>query len=710
MEKFQGVIQQAGFELEYDNDHLHTDQFPEGGVGEQTMAESEAIVRSLQQQHLTRTKRQPTVVELEDPTRGQPNHPRNSRSVPDFGRGSQQSGESHGNLASVPYSGERPDPYAMPNTANIGGTQTGSATQNQTEDVVFPEADQAAIQEFIRRMTAMEELAISKDSHQLKGDSFRIWRHSTREKKATDFHRRKLLARVTSQFASRQHDDYTADALHREILARRSKETLEAWRAEARLRPTERQVSRKHDYNLTQHCMGSIRSLVRLPGHAEAVHEKALKRKGFDTWGEELRVLAIKEKIDYRLLMSSVYRWIQATREKVLMRQLDQRRLRRAMHTMITHYRAQQDRLRAAEATFAARKNAHRIISSFVAMSSKLDQQRRHEQMADQFYHPKIEYENLLLWQDRLSDIQRMSLRADDAREYFLYVKSLKIWKTRTKESKEQRLNQAYKQIRRRGKIRIVRAGLDAWRSESGRLQMLGGIGQDFSSRRDHRLLRKQFVRWRNRTSQVAEMEHQAVAHFDARQLRQSFPSLLATSQAITLLGQRADEFLSIHTADNASRQLRKLNTKAFELRRRQQDADAMANRHQKSHFRSMLRLWARKAAPGKEADDAAALDNPDEEAERIMDESDLPDIEDDETALPAGPNTQKKRTPIPEYLHTPSNRAARVRKLATTTAASTTPASAPSSFAARLLAGGISLTPKPRGVPLSRLNESMMG
>ena len=703
MEKFKIVIQQAGFELEYVNDDLHIDQLAELGVGEQTMAESEAIVRNLQQQHANRLKQQPAAADLEDLTQERSFRPRNSRSVPDFGRGSQLSGDSQSNLAAMPYSVQRPDPYSMPQMNNIVATQMGTVTDNQTEDVVFPEADQAAIQEFMRRMTSLEDLAISKDSHQLKADSFRIWRISAREKKAADFHRRKLLARVTSQFASRQHDDYTADALYRETIAKRSKETLEAWRAEARLRPAEQRVSYQHNLKLAQESIGKFRTLVRLPGHAEAVREKALKRKGFDGWGENLRVRAMEQKIDYRLMINSIYRWTIATRASILRRQNDQRQLRRAMNALVTHHRAQQDRLRAAEVRFAVSTKGRRIIGALLAMSSKLDQQRRHEQMADQFYHPKIEFENLLLWKDRLKDIQKLNLRADDAREYFLSVKFLRIWKARTKEIKEQRLNQAYKQVRRKGKIRIVRAGLETWCSEYKRIQTLGRMGEDFVSQREHRLLRKQFVRWRNKTSQVGGLESRAGAHFETKLLVRSLPSLVAKSQATKTLGQRADEFYAINIADNASRQLRKLKGKAFELRRRQQDADAMRDRHEKSHYRSMLRLWARKST-GK-APHPNSLDNPEDEADRIMDESLLPDIEEDESALP-GPNTHKKRTPVPEYLHTPSNRAARVRKLATAT--STTPASAPSSFAARLLAGGISMTPK--GKPPTRLNESMMG
>ena len=699
MEKFKGMIQQAGFELEYTNENLHIDQ-----VGEQTLAESEAIVRSLQEQHVVPIKQQPALAELEDGTQEKSHRPRNSRSVPDFGRGSQQSGSSRGYLASMPYSGGRPDPYAMPYANNIdGGLQHArSATDNETEDVIFPDADQGAIQEFVRRMTAMEELAVSKDSHQLKSDSFRIWRNSAREKKAVDFHRRKLLARATSQLAGRHEDDYKADALYREILAKRSKQTLETWRAEARLRPVEQRVSYRHDIRLAQKCVGNLRTLVRLPGHAEAVRETALKRKGFDAWGEELRVKAVKEKIDDRLMAHAFYWWTMATRESVLKRQLDQRLARKAIATLITHHRRQQDRFEAAERNFAAKEKVRCFVGAFVAMSSKLDQQRRQEQMADNFYHPKIEFENLLLWKDRLSDVQRLDLRATDAREYFLCIKFLKLWQTRAKESKEQRLNASYKQIRRRGKMRIVQAGLDVWRSESKRVQMLNSIGQDSISQRHHRLLRKHFFKWRNKTSQLGDMDRQAAAYFDSRLVRQSFPLLLSRARELKGLEQKADEFYAIHTSENASRQLRKLKTKAFELRRRQEDADAMKDRHEKSHYRSMLRLWARKAA-GKDAD-FPALDNADEEADRIMDDSILPDIEDDEAA-PPGPNTHKKRTPIPEYLHTPSNRAARVRALAT----STTPATAPPSFAARLLAGGISMTPS-GPPPSTRLNESTMG
>ena len=699
MERFKGVIQQSGFELEYTNENLHIDQ-----VGEGTLLETEAIVKSGQQQHVLPVRQLPDVAELEDATQDQPLRPKNSRSVPDFGRGSQQSGGSKGHLAAMPYTGERPDPYSMhyANSAVGDPQNTESITDNQTEDVVFPDADQAVIQEFVRRMAAMEELAVAKDSHQLNADSFRIWRDSTREKKARDFYRRKLLTRATSQFTRVYEDDYKADALYRESVAKRSKQTLEAWRAEARLRPIEQRVSYRHDIRLAQKCVGDLRTLERLPGHADAVRETALKRKGFDAWGEELRFKAIKDKIDDRLILSALYWWTLATRESLIKRQFDQRWSRRALATLLDRYRTQQDRLRAADSAVAANKKACRIIGVFVAMSSKLEQQRRQEQMADNFYHPKIEFENLLLWKDRLSAVQRLDLKANDAREYFLSVKFLRIWQLRAKESKEQRLNQAYKQIRRQGKIRIVRAGMDVWRSELTRLRMLDGRRQDSINQREHRLLRKHFVRWRNKTLQVGEMEQQAAAHFEVRLLGQSVPSILEKGRGLRGLQQRADDFYAIHTSDKASRQLRKLKTKAFQLRRREQDADAMKNRHEKSHYKSMLRLWARKAA-GKDAD-FSGVENPDEEADRIMDESVLPDIEEEETALP-GPNTHKKRTPIPEYLHTPSNRAARVRALAT----STTPATAPPSFAARLLAGGISMTP--RGPPPgSRLNESTMG
>lgn len=699
MEKFKGVIQEAGFELEYTDENLHIDQ-----VGKRTLLETEATLKSGQQQHAVPVRHQPVVAELEDATQDHSLKPRNSRSMPDFGHRSQHSGESREHLAAIPYPGVRLDPYSMPYTNN-SRQNTESVTDNQTEDVALPDADQAAIQEFVRRMAAMENLAVSKDSYQLKADSFRIWRDSTREKKAADFYRRKLLARATSQFAGLRQDDYRADALCRKSLAKRSKQTLEAWRAEARLRPVEQRVSYRHDIRLAQKCVGDLRTLVRLPGTADVVHETALKRKGFDNWNEELRVKAIKETKDDRLMLNAFYWWTLATRESVLRRQLEQRRSRRALAALVDTYRLRQARLRAAENVVATNKKARRIIGALVAISSKLDQQRRQEQMADNFYHPKIEFENLLLWKDRSNNVQRLNLRADDAREYFLSVRFLEIWKIRAKERKEQRLNQAYKQIRRRGKIRIARAATDVWRSQSNRLRMLDGIGQDSISQRNHRLMRNHFVRWRNKTSQLGEMERQAAAHFEIRLLGQSVPSILEKAHELRGLEQRAADFYAIHTSDNASRHLRKLKTKAFELRRRDQDADAMKDRHEKSHYRSMLRLWARKAA-GKEMD-VSGLENPEEEAERIMDESVLPDIEEDETTLPA-PNTHKKRTPIPEYLHTPSNRAARVRALAT----STTPATAPPSFAARLLAGGISMTPRgpPPAPPASRLNESTMG
>ena len=336
--------------------------------------------------------------------------------------------------------------------------------------------------------------------------------------------------------------------------------------------------------------------------------------------------------------------------------------------------------------------------------------------MAIAFYMPKVQQDTLVTWRNRHTEVQKIEAWAKDARFYFVMMKVLKQWRIATAEAKKQRTNEAYKKVRRQVKMNIARKVLSQWRSRVDRINAIEEQNTRMLQGKDNDLFRNIVSYWRDRTVQVQQALLDATARHDGQLLGQSLNAWIDASRQARNLDIRADQFYRIRLSDLCSVNLRRISMKAFGIKRRQQDADAMRERHYNKHVRNIFRHWA---AQTREVTYQALMQEPSPSVEQELtdagyatasgtaSQNDPPghvggrlgatqraedwtafdaDMLDNEDWLPPlDEPPQAASTPVatPGYLNTPSKRAARAKAMAQL---STTPKTTP--FAARLRAG----------------------
>lgn len=281
--------------------------------------------------------------------------------------------------------------------------------------------------------------------------------------------------------------------------------------------------------------------------------------------------------------------------------------------------------------------------------------------------------------------------------------------------------------------MNLARNVLGKWRNRVDEIKILEKGCEKSHRSKDTDLLRDMIFYWRRRNVQRQHAMTDASARFDDRLLTQSFHAWIDSSRQAINLQIRADQFYHIHLSEICSTKLRRLSMKAFGIKRRQQDADAMRERHWSKHVRNILRHWATQSRDSTYQTLLQGSSEPTDAGYGTASQDDPPGIGTGGTIGPSGPDAAQRAQdwmafgadllgnddwlppsdghhppqamstpmPTPAYLNTPSKRAARAKALAKMSTTPATPLT--TSFAARLRAG-MAGTPVPgHGVPSAR-------
>jgi protein SFI1 len=287
--------------------------------------------------------------------------------------------------------------------------------------------------------------------------------------------------------------------------------------------------------------------------------------------------------------------------------------------------------------------------------------------------------------------------------------------------------------VRRQIKMNLARKVLVKWRNRVDEIKVLEERCEKSRRSNDTDLLHGLISDWQRQNVQRQHAMTDASARFDDRLLTHSLHAWIDASRQAIHLQIRADQFYHIHLSELCSTKLRRLSMKAFGIKRRQQDADAMRERHWSKHVRNILRHWATQSKDSTYQALLQGSSEPTDAGYGTASQDDPPSIGTGGTMGPGGPGAihhaqdwtafdadlldnddwlppsderdppQATSTPMPTpaYLNTPSKRATRAKALAKMSTTPATPLTTP--FAARLRAG-MARTPVPgAGVPLAR-------
>ena len=426
----------------------------------------------------------------------------------------------------------------------------------------------------------------------------------------------------------------------------------------------------------------------------------------------------MQARTDNRILAQAMYKWVIAQRA-ILMTRIRQERERRATFSkLLAGFRKHRDLLQTQEAQVQSQRSARLARSTLECWKLQMNLATERSQMAVEFYTPKIQQDMLTAWRDRHEQVQKLEKWTKDAGFYFTTMKMLKRWRDAAAEAKKRRTNEAYKKVRRQIKMNLARNALLRWRSRVDEIKAMNSQCEGARRSKDNTLLRSLLAHWQDQSQQRQQTMSNASTRYDDRLMAHSLHTWIDASRQTINLQIRADQFYHIHLSELCSAKLRRLSMKAFGIKRRQSDADAMRERHWSKHVRNILKHWA---IQSKEANYQALVQGSSEptDAGYGTASQDDPPFTGPSTIAPGGgpgatpraedwtafdadlldydgwlpppdghepPQATATPMPTPGYLNTPSKRAARAKALAKMSTTPATPLTTP--FAARLRAG----------------------
>ena len=554
---------------------------------------------------------------------------------------------------------------------------------------------------------------------QIQSRTFQTWidkskRRAQQERQAESFFMQSKLRKITTKWATAARIDiggyHQADGFLRGRLLR---PLIERWQNEAKLAPLAARVSNMRDWRVARTYFSVWVMRNRMMQRAEEVDQLRLKRNTWTTWNDQLRIRALETRINDRLVAQAVYKWVLQER-CILMNRVHERSVkRRAFATFLDNARTRLTALEQCDSKL--RQNQNVKISSLALQCWKLQMRlfQEKETMAREYWAPRVEQDAVSALRLKIKTVQKYNNWAGDAYFYFSTTKVLQRWKGAALEAQKKRRQAAYGAIRRLVKINLAKKVLASWHGKLGQLGSLKQRAQDFVDAQFREEISLVFTVWKVTAAKRIEDAEQAAMSYQSRVLRSSLSSWQDAAHGYQTLEGRAEHFHHIHISEVCSSQLRKLSLKAFEIRCRDQAADATRVRHFDKHLRKMFRHWNDRTRD-KMLDDlneaATALDVPPPEGQQheqpsslegpinltgsefdvrqaeewtafddILDNGNIHQNNNEEDWIPPLDEAQMTISPpaaaTPGYLNTPSKRAVRARALANL---STTPAGMP--------------------------------
>ncbi|CAG7981293.1 unnamed protein product [Penicillium salamii] len=487
------------------------------------------------------------------------------------------------------------------------------------------------------------------------------------------------------------------------------RETFDEWRIQSRLAPAASQVSIMVDTRVLRTALSRWVGKARMIQQAEDADRSRIQRNSWISWNDTLRCLALRARIDERLKMEAMYKWILMERYELMRRIREQRIKREVFSRFVTNTRDTYTRLLFHAEAYEERQAEVIVQSKFAIWRDQVQLQREREYIASEFYAPRLAAESLAIWRARHQQVIKMEGWAQDARFYFLMKKSMKQWQKAKSDSGKRRRQEAYAKVRRMVKINLASRALSAWASKTRVIVDMEQQAADID--RDKLMVDTSdiFAQWNEKTNKrIQEVQDADDSYF--RQV--AFDQLMQLSETFIIrreMEDQADNVHRLHVLRLASGALRKLSLRIFQVSNHAETAEAMRERSLRKHARNMFRDWVDSARLKLEARDSAGpsmtpgpmstYGNGDHAGSAIFDPwsqdpAETPFKLSDFTATSQATSQATSNDPIsasplatPNFSASPSKRAARARALAQISTTPATPMRTP--FASRLLRAG---------------------
>lgn len=370
----------------------------------------------------------------------------------------------------------------------------------------------------------------------------------------------------------------------------------------AKLTPQRRTVASKVDLDLKRKAFGVWRIHLKLTQQAAEVDRKRVLQSAWTSWNDALRCRALGQRINERVLLESLYKWVLQTRMRDFQRQQNGRMLSRVLGEWHNKLHTREAALEQAATTFAANQRRRTLRFGMVRLNLALRQQEDAERAAIEFANSRALPKVLDAWTQQTAHARMLAKWAVDARFYCLATRTIKIWRERTDQHKHSRRRDAYSHIRAKIKLRLVRHCFSKLEEKCVDARAMRSEAEARSNARLFAIGTNAFDKMRDKAAQFEELNAQAVAMYQKKLLGSALSALVNHRAGLIEMEQEAVLFRRESDLSLSASIMRSLQWVTFTATRRLETADALRARNRDQHVKNMIRHWASQAEKRKAA------------------------------------------------------------------------------------------------------------
>jgi protein SFI1 len=446
---------------------------------------------------------------------------------------------------------------------------------------------------------------------------------------------------------------------------------LVTWLEQTRLCPVYRRASAMVCYRLARNTFNLWRTRTRAERFGAAVDRLRVLRNAWTAWNDRLRWQSLRMRIDDRIVLEALYKWVLAERLALCRQLFDHQLKRRALIVIWQRRRELKLRLGQGVPAVEAHRNRHALMLALSLWRQRLERYGEDIRIAYRFWAPRTELDILQQWGRRLMQVRQMRSDAANAAYFFVATKSIRRWRDAVAQSKRIKRQAAYAAVRRKHKMALAKHVLYSWRDRVAYLAQMENAALGTYQARLTIIVSSVVAEWRRRVWHATEASAEATAVRNSALLRTTMlPWVLWARQAQEQSGQAAYQ-AELLVLKRTAALLRKLSLLAFQHRSRERNAEELRSRNDRQHVRRMFWYWRNKAAaarigdapqsprqgPSVEVAGNVAV-TPDRRPVDVRDEEGFNDLSMAASAVPP------RASAVPGYLATPINRISRANAL----------------------------------------------
>ncbi|KAL5115389.1 hypothetical protein ACEQ8H_006689 [Pleosporales sp. CAS-2024a] len=381
-----------------------------------------------------------------------------------------------------------------------------------------------------------------------------------------------------------------ADDFRRTILLSTA---FRAVKKQAELAPLLRQFQERASSRTVRKTFEEWRRAAQLSRQARNVDRKRILHNAYTAWNDRLRIKALDDRINDRIVVEALYKWTLASRVSLFQRVHDRQLKESAFVEWITKTNQRNNTLENGERKFAQFKRAQMLRKCLRQMEVITTEKRAEEFAVVAGVQQNLKQRIFEKLKEKHAHLQQLDTWADAAHFYVVSKSTLKTWSAATQHARRNRRRDTYAQVRRTVKTNLVRRLFANWREKSSHVAHLNQQANDILGDRILHKSRSVLHQWHDRTITLQQQTIQAGNVHSFKLTTRYLHTLSEKLQVLRTMDTQAIALRQESAELAATSALKKLGWRLWNVQRQDENAKALYERNFEKHVRAMIRYWA---------------------------------------------------------------------------------------------------------------------